>query len=122
MEIDTEANIIVRYIPQYIVIETRNKPREFYADEEIDSKTTIIVKNEHENDRYAAETTINFDHCDANDVDDDIEFDESKQINSLETVVTGSPSKHKKRNKQAANLLNEWFMSHLQVIIPIRGI
>lgn len=122
MDIDKEQNIVVRYIPQYIVIETRYKSLLSNDDQQQISKTTSSTN-------YQLGTSIqdiNFDRCDTIDYAeeaDDNGFAELKQIETFEIKSVGSvdipdcnviPQKRKNDSK-ASKLLNDWFLSHLHV-------
>lgn len=122
MEIEKEQNIIVRYIPQYIVIETRYKsvlPKE----EQNISKTTSnakyncdaeIVQHDVENSLQ----DINFDQWDDyTEYNEDSEFSEIKHIESKTVDITDSKlnSPKRKYDSKTSKLLNDWFLSHLHV-------
>lgn len=124
MEIDKEQNIIVRYIPQYIVIETRYKPFVSTDDQQQILKTTSSTENYDCDEKFELANSIqstNFDRSEdyAEDADDS-EFVEFKQDESFETKSVDvidcklSPSK-RKYDSNAAKLLNDWFLSHLHV-------
>ncbi|XP_037029941.1 zinc finger protein 175-like isoform X1 [Bradysia coprophila] len=125
MEIEKEENIIVRYIPQYIVIETRYKPLETYVDPQPVSQTVRnSVKYESEA-RIESETSlqdVQSDQYYAID-DDDNECAELKQENFEDDTNDGgvhsklSPTK-RNCNSKSRRLLNEWFMSNLQNPYP----
>lgn len=121
MEIEKEQNIVVRYIPQYIVIETRYQS--LSNDQQQISKTTSRTRYGCD-EKFELENSIQdvaFGHCDAIEYAED--HDESAELKQIETFDAKSvdiiesklsPGK-RKYNSKAAKLLNEWFLSHLHV-------
>lgn len=124
MDIDKEQNIVVRYIPQYIVIETRYKSLLANDDQQQISKTTS-------SNNYQLGTStqdIHFDQCDtidyaeAEDADDNgfadlkpIETFEIKSVGSVDIPDCKLISPKRKCDSKASKLLNDWFLSHLHV-------
>lgn len=123
MEVEKEQNIVVRYIPQYIVIETRYKSSTDADRQQQISKTTTNTKYDCGDEKLEFENVyqgINFDEYDAIDYaedHDDNKLAEFKQIDNYEVRsvdIKHSPQKRKYDSK-TAKVLNDWFLSNLLV-------
>lgn len=126
MEIDKEESIIVRYIPQYIVIETRYKPRQFY--EETEEASNVKDESDEVVEVEASDQGIHFEPCDIIECEEELAADEliveTKEVASFDGIDVEirpqpsptSPSPQKRRyNFKARKLLDDWFFSHLNV-------
>lgn len=124
MEIEKEENIVVRYIPQYIVIETRYKSLLSKDDQQPISKTTTSSKYASEN--FELRNSLqdpHFDQYEAIDYSedhDDNELIELKRIDTFDVrsvdITDSKPSTPKRKyNSKASKLLNDWFLSRLHV-------
>lgn len=127
MEIEKEQNIVVRYIPQYIVIETRYNSSEEDLQQQI-SKTTTTTKYECGDEKFELEDSfqgINFDQYDPIDCPEDqddnklVELKPSENSRAKSVDTKQSPQKRKNDSK-AAKVLNDWFLSNLHVRIISR--
>lgn len=122
MEIEKEENIVVRYIPQYIVIETRYKPLQSYADpQEPVSKTVHNLKYEN-SVRIEPENASQGVHSDECSADDDVDHNEyaefkieSFEIETDDGVSPKSSPTKRNCNSKSTRLLHEWFMGNLHV-------
>lgn len=125
MEIEKEENIVVRYIPQYIVIETRYKSLLSKDDQQHISKTTTSTKYASA-EKFELGNSFRDPHFDQYEVidysedHDDNELIELKQIDTLDVrsvdITDSKPSTPKRKyNSKASKLLNDWFLSHLHV-------
>lgn len=119
MEIEKEENIIVRYIPQYIVIETRYKPSQAYVEPQPVSKTVHNVKHETRGDIESENSFQDEQLDDFNALDDDVEYldfkHENVTVDTCDEICSKSSPTKRSHNSKPSKLLNEWFMSNLHV-------
>lgn len=123
MEIDKEENIIVRYIPQYIVVETRY---EQYVDVDPQPISKIVHNVKHENEILIGSEDLfqdeQFEQYNALDDDttEDVEFKQDNAADQTDNGVCSKQSPTKRTyNSKSTRLLNEWFMSNLLVRLSI---
>lgn len=125
MEIEKEQNIVVRYIPQYIVIETRYKSLLSKDDQQQISKTTSATKYSCD-EKFELENSfqgINFENYDVIDCSEDRDDNELVELKtndnfdakSVDIADSKLSTQKRKYNTKAPKLLNDWFLSHLHV-------
>lgn len=122
MDIEKEQNIIVRYIPQYIVIETHFKSKN--EKPQIFNTTARPTDDCHKNlELQNSIQGTNFGECEVIPCDDDQDDEESAEIKEFDIfeakpldVTDCNPNDKKRKSKsEAKKLLNKWFLSHLHV-------
>ncbi|KAJ6637908.1 Zinc finger protein [Pseudolycoriella hygida] len=123
MNIEKEENIVVRYIPEYIVIETRYKPLESTTETQANHSKTPFSPNRDDVENVRPDNTFEdygefIEYAEDNEIEE-LQGNEIIEINSTDFIDdTKQISPKQKCHSKATTLLNEWFLSNLHNPYP----